>query len=187
VAIFPTDTVFGLGSNPRSRDGLTRCFEIKQRPLEKQVPVLFSDMRAVEEFVEFPPSALKLAETFWPGKLSIVLPVKKAGLPVELIGESKTLAVRIPNHECCRKLIASSGGSLIGTSANPSGHPPFSDPDDRELLEFSERADFFLRGNCSGGGAPSTVVGFTNSGELQILRQGAVSEEAISTLIRKDQ
>jgi L-threonylcarbamoyladenylate synthase len=186
MVIFPTDTVFGLGSNPTLEDAVLRCYEIKQRPIEKQVPVLFSDMQGVEEFVEFDSSSRKLAKAFWPGKLSIVLTVKNKALPLKLIGESKTLAVRIPAHECCRKLLASAGGSLVGTSANPSGHPPFSDPNDGGLLEFSQKVDFFIRDFCSGDGIPSTIVDMTKPGMFQILRQGAVSGEAIRRLIGED-
>jgi L-threonylcarbamoyladenylate synthase len=185
VAIFPTDTVFGLGSNPRLKDAVVRCYQIKERPREKQVPVLFSEMQKAEEFVEFDYTSRKLAQTFWPGKLSIVLPVKKRDLPKELTGESKTLAVRIPDHDCCRRLIASSGGSLIGTSANSSGHPPFTNAEDRDLIEFAKKVDFFIRGPCSEG-SPSTVVEISQSGQVQILRKGAISEEAILASMRKN-
>ena len=186
VAIFPTDTVFGLGSNPRLKDAILRCYELKERPREKQVPVLFSDMRMVEEFVEFDNSSRKLAQTFWPGKLSIVLPVKKRDLPEELTGESKTLAVRIPDHDCCRRLISNSGGSLIGTSANYSGHPSFTNAEDRELLDFAKNVDFFIQGPSSPDGSPSTVVEISESGQVQILRKGAIPEEAILASMGKN-
>jgi L-threonylcarbamoyladenylate synthase len=179
VAIFPTDTVFGLGSNPRLREAILRCTEIKGRQKEKQLPVLFSDYHFAEEFVEFDAASKNLAMKFWPGKLSIVLPTKDVGLPSELFGESRSLAVRIPNHDCCRRLIASCGGSLIGTSANFSGKPPPNDPQDKDLVKLAELADFFIIGECGREGKPSTVVDMTESGVIRILRHGAVPDDMI--------
>jgi L-threonylcarbamoyladenylate synthase len=185
VVIFPTDTVFGLGSNPRLRDAVLRCFEIKGRLKEKQLPVLFSEIRFVEEFVEFNDASANLAEKFWPGKLSLVLPVKNIGLPFELIGDSGSLAVRVPNHDCCRKLIASCGGSLIGTSANISGSSPFTDPQDEDLANLAEKADFFVSGECSLEGKSSTVVDMTEPGTFRILREGAIPNDEILNQLEK--
>jgi L-threonylcarbamoyladenylate synthase len=187
IVIFPTDTVFGLGSNPRLRQAIQRCYEIKKRPLEKQIPVLFSEITAVAKFVEFNGTGLRLAKEFWPGKLSIILPAKDVGLPEELVGQSKTLAVRIPNHPCCRRLIASCGGSLIGTSANFSGADPFTNPDEKGLVELSSYADFFVIGKCSEDRKSSTVVDITNPSQIKILREGAISSEAIIHSIGKNE
>jgi L-threonylcarbamoyladenylate synthase len=186
VVVFPTDTVFGLGSNPKVAESILRCYAIKERDREKQVPVLFSHMSFVREVVEFNPQSEKLAQRFWPGKLSIVLPARAANLPKELVGESNTIAVRIPNHSCCRRLIASCGGSLIGTSANLSGSPSFTDSRDKALHEFAERADFFVQGRCSEDGTPSTVVDMRNPNQVNIVRRGAISADAILSSIGKN-
>jgi L-threonylcarbamoyladenylate synthase len=186
VVVFPTDTVFGLGSNPKVAEAILRCYAIKKRDREKQVPVLLSHMSFARELVKFNPQSEKLAQTFWPGKLSIVLPARAVNLPKELVGESNTIAVRIPKHWCCKRLIASCGGSLIGTSANLSGSPAFTDSNDKALRDFAGRADFFVQGRCSDDGTPSTVVDMSKPNQVNIVRQGAISADAILSSIGKN-
>ena len=125
-----------------------KCFEIKNRQVEKKLPVLFSNAEEAGKVVKLDERALLIAEEFWPGQVTLVLPMRNLSFPKELYGEDRTLAVRVPNHECCLRLIASCGNSLIGTSANPSGTPSFVNPDDPLLLKFAEKADYLVRGNC---------------------------------------
>ncbi|MHB1908245.1 MAG: L-threonylcarbamoyladenylate synthase [Nitrososphaerales archaeon] len=185
TVVFPTDTVYGLGSSPCSEEGVLACFKIKKRDAGKPLPVLFSDLSQVESVVELDPLARLLAKRFWPGGLTIVCNVKQPSiLSKTLRGSDNTLGVRIPNHECCLELIKASGGSLIGTSANISGEKPSISPDDPGIATITSSADYFVKGNCFGRG-PSTVVS-TSGGNLKILREGAIPSEEIFALLRKD-
>lgn len=185
LVVFPTDTVYGVGSSPLSEAGISRCFRIKLRKIEKKVPVLFSSLAEASEFVSFNELARLIAKEFWPGKVSLILPVKRIGLPPELVGEDQTLAVRVPNHACCQRLIADSGGSLIGTSANLSGQPPSTDPDDSSLFEFAKNADYFVKGPCGNDRLPSTVLDLSKDRRIAIVREGAVPRQMIADYLEK--
>lgn len=180
VAVFPTDTVYGLGTNPRSPAGVKRCYEIKVRDSAKKMPVLLSDFNSARTMVRFGKRSNALASRFWPGRLSIILPVVDPTLPGELVGSDRALAVRIPNHQCCLRLISACGGSLIGTSANISGEKPLVDPEDSRLIVLSTKADFFVRGSCGKySGLSSTVVDATDDYSIKIVREGAIPRETI--------
>jgi len=179
VVVFPTDTIYGLGTSPFSETGIRRCFDIKNRQTERKLPILFSSTNEAAKLVEFDERARLIADGFWPGQLTLVLPSRGLNLPEELLGNDRTLAVRVPNHECCLRLIASCGNSLIGTSANISGTPPFIDPDDHLLLEFASRADYFIKGPCGGSRLPSTILDLSRKDQISVIRDGAVSSKRI--------
>lgn len=183
LVVFPTDTVYGLGSSPLSTAGVQRCFAIKKRSPEKKFPVLFSTIDEAEKFVVFDKRARLLARGFWPGKLTLILPISEIDLPSELLDRERTLAVRVPNHDCCLRLISACGNSLIGTSANFSGENPTTDPDDEGLVKFAQTADYFLKGPCGESKLASTIVDASRKGRLDVLREGAVSKEQISAYL----
>lgn len=186
VVVFPTDTVYGLGTNPASVVGIRNCFEIKKRDVTKKMPVLFNDFNTAASFAIFGKNAEHLAEIFWPGKLTIVLSVRDSRLPQELIGDDKTVAIRVPDHECCLRLISACGGSLIGTSANISGEQPMIDPSDPRLLAIADSVDFFVAGACGeNSGVSSTVIDATNDKSIKIIRVGAISSEVIFSYLEK--
>ncbi len=175
VVIFPTDTVYGLGTNPWSAEGVRACYSLKKREGTKKIPVLVSNLLAAKLFVKFGKKSEALASKFWPGKLSIILPVVDPTLPIELVGNDRTLAVRMPLHECSLQLISACGGSLIGTSANISGEPPFTDPFDPRLVDLAQSADFFLSGSCGNlAGVSSTIIDATDENKIRVAREGAV-------------
>jgi len=186
VAIFPTDTVFGLGTNPRSAQGVATCYKIKKRDMGKKMPLLVSGIRSAKELALFGRRSTSLASTFWPGKLSIVLPVKDRSLPRELVGENGTIALRVPNHDCCLRLIASCGGFLIGTSANISGEDPLTNPQDPRLVELSKSADIFVAGPCGeSSGVSSTIVDATTDEDIRVVREGAIPRGEIFAYLEK--
>jgi L-threonylcarbamoyladenylate synthase len=186
LVVFPTDTVFGLGSNPLSKTGICRCFQIKGREGEKKMPILFSGKKHAEEFVSFSGLADLLARNFWPGQLTMILPAK-SGLPIpeELVSQDGTLAVRVPDHECCIRLISACGNALIGTSANFSGFAPSTDLDDPTLLEFVQKADYFVNAPCGRAKVASTIINFSEENRINIVREGAVSRNDISVYLEK--
>ncbi|HYB03689.1 MAG TPA: L-threonylcarbamoyladenylate synthase [Nitrososphaerales archaeon] len=186
VIIFPTDTVYGLGTNPWSAEGVRACYSLKKREGTKKMPVLVNSLLTAKLFTKFGKISEALASKFWPGKLSIILPVVDPKLPTELVGNDRTLAVRMPQHECSLRLISACGGSLIGTSANISGEPPFTDPFDPRLAEFSKSAEFFLSGSCGDpSGVSSTIIDATDEKKIRIVREGALSSLEVLDYLEK--
>lgn len=179
IVVFPTDTVFAAGTAPTSKEGILRLFEIKKRSLDKKLPILFSSQEEVCKFVDMDERAHHIARAFWPGQVTMILPAVNNLVPRVLLGQENTLAVRIPNHECCLKLISECGRSLIGTSANFSGSNSFSDPDQPGLFEFAKRADYFVRGKCGDNSLPSTIVDLSTPAAFSITREGAISTQLI--------
>ena len=187
IIVYPTDTVFGLGTNPRSSEGVSRCFSIKTRDNSKRLPVLYSSLKELAEVAIIDKRARSLASHFWPGKLTMILPLTHdADYPELLTGKDRTIAARIPGHKCALNLIRSCGGSLIGTSANISGNRSIVDPEDEELARIASKCDYFLKGKCGDSNLSSTIVDLaTNSSEIRILREGAVKTETILAYFEK--
>lgn len=186
TVVFPTDTVYGLGSNPRSEIGVAKCFELKGRDSNKPMPVLFSGIEEVEKVVLLDRISLSLAMGFWPGSLTMILPLRKGvSIPKRLVGSNNSLAVRIPNHECCKELIVACGGSLIGTSANISGLLPFVNCDDPDLLKFANGADYLVKGSCGLSKSSSTIVDLTSKEGIRFSREGAISKIEVLSYLEK--
>jgi len=168
VVVLPTDTVYGIAAHPERPEAIARIFTIKGRPTGKPIALLASDPAAVVRFgAEFPPVAQKLAERYWPGALTLVLPC----------GETFE-GFRVPAHEGACELLVACGGVLRVTSANLSGEMPALSAVSA-LKEVGLEADLVLDDGVSPGGVPSTVVKVTKEGVLTVLREGAISSNDI--------
>ncbi len=169
IIVFPTDTVYGLGCDPRNEGAVRRLFKAKERAA-KPVPVLCSSAGKAAELVELRGIALNLAKKHWPGALTIVAPLR-VSLPSALSQGTPNLGVRVPDHPGCLRLIESCGGWLTGTSANLSGKP--SAKTAREAAgQLGTSVDLILDGGPSSGKESTVlqVVGDT----VTILRTGPV-------------
>lgn len=177
VAAFPTDTVYGVAAHPSYPEAVEQLFIAKQRPLDKAIPILLADLADVERVAERPGrAALTLAEAFWPGALTIVVP-RRRQRPDDL----PTVAVRIPALELARDIIRAAGGSLAVTSANISGGPDCSTAQ-AVLAQLGGRIDALLDGGPCPGGVASTVVDATRE-PVRVLRSGGVPVEALRRII----
>lgn len=128
IIIFPTDTVYGIGCDPFNESSVLNLFKIKNRPLEKHLPILTNDVSNFSNFVEIPGDAKKLIRRFWPGPLTLILQVKDDFFSPTRYAFYKTVAIRIPNNKCTLNLIQMTKNKLlVGTSANLSKQNPFSD------------------------------------------------------------
>lgn len=169
LIVFPTDTVYGLGCNPKDEGAVSRLFEAKGREA-KPVPVLCASKTFADKLVKMGPVAQRLAGRFWPGRLTIVSPLKSA-VPFPLHQGTGALGVRVPSGVLCRRLIRECGGCLTGTSANLSGRPS-----SRSALQaarqLGDTVDLVLDGGALRG-SESTVVKVAH-GKIEILRQGPV-------------
>ncbi len=177
IVAVPTDTVYGIAADLALPDAIERLFAAKRRPPEKAVAVLLADMDQAETLGILGPAARALGERFWPGGLTLVLPVRPgAVLPRVLAAGSPTIGVRVPDHDAPRA-IARAMGPLPTTSANVSG-----EPDARDAQEIAARLGdavaLVIDGGAIHGGPASTVVDCT--WDLPVIRrEGAIPAELI--------
>ena len=177
IVVVPTDTVYGIAADMALPDAIERLFAAKQRPPEKAVAVLLADVAQAWELGVESPAAQVLGARFWPGGLTLVLPVRQGVvLPRVLAAGAPTIGVRVPDHDAPRAL-ARALGPLPTTSANASGFPDLRDA--REIAErLGDAIALVLDGGPIHGGPASTVVDCTLEWP-SILREGAIPLEAI--------
>ena len=175
VVIYPTDTVYGLGCDPANVDATRRICEIKGRA-DKPLPLACSDVETARRIVEFNPIAERLAEHFWPGPLTMVLPAR-VDYPIWVTHGARTLGVRVPDHQVARRLAKLSGGVIVSTSANKSGEPP-----PKTAQEAAEQiggeVDLILDAGPAPLRQPSTVIDLSGD-ELWIIRPGPIRADDI--------
>ncbi len=180
---FPTDTVYGLGADGFNERAIEQLFVVKERERGKAIPYLLADASDLVHVVqEMPRAAQLLAEKFWPGGLTLVVPASPR-VPKILIAGGDTVAVRVPNHPITRTLIAKMGVPLATTSANISGGP---DPANAQevLAQLNGRIPLVLDGGATRGNVPSTVVDVT-SDPPKVLRVGVIAREEIERVLGK--
>jgi L-threonylcarbamoyladenylate synthase len=180
LVAFPTDTVYGLAALPLDKEGILNIYEAKGRDFAKALPVLIGETSHLPQIAEYlPDNALKLAERFWPGALTLIIP-KNSGLLIELTPYS-TVGVRMPDHSFTRELLRATG-PLATTSANISGGDNTLDAQS-VFEQLQGKIDLILDGGKTPGAIPSTVVD-CSSNEIKILRHGAISDEEILSVIK---
>jgi L-threonylcarbamoyladenylate synthase len=181
LVAFPTDTVYGVGAICWNESAVARLYTAKLRSLDKAIPILLADTEDLALVArELPPLAMRLAEAFWPGALTLVVP-KGERVPLEVTSGGDTVAVRIPNHDLTRELIRLAGAPLATTSANISGGPS---PVTAEEVaaQLAGRIPMILDGGPCPGGAASTVVDVTGPAP-RILRPGPITEADILAVL----
>lgn len=180
--VFPTETVYGIGALGMDKGAIERLYEVKKRPVDKAFSLQVADMSMVQKAAAYiPEHAVKLMKRFCPGPITIVLP-KAAGVPYEVTGGRDTVGVRIPDHPVALALLRAVGQPLAVPSANLSGHvSPLSAS--AVYADMAGRVPLILDGGDCQIGIESTIVDCTRS-EIKLLRQGAVSEEAIRQALR---
>ncbi len=185
LVIYPTDTLYGMGVDPRSPGALARLFRVKGREEGKPLPLLLADGRRVGAWAACTPgAATRLMAGFWPGALTIVLPAA-AGLPPGVTGGGDTVGLRIPAHPVARALAAAAGGAITGTSANRSGEPGLWQDADEMLAEFSGEADWLLWDGPVASVSPSTVVAVSASDNVTFIREGAIPFSTITEFLKR--
>lgn len=189
VVAIPTDTVYGLAAAIDRPDAIDRLFALKGRPVDKAVPVLLSDpVHLPQVTTDLSMAAARLALSFWPGALTLVLPALPH-LPSRLTSISedgrKTVAVRVPDHPVARAIIEAAGGALAVTSANRSGEAPALEA--RDAAAFGASSPILvIDGGRVSVGVPSTIVLAAAEPPL-ILREGAISGSAIAAALAERQ
>lgn len=182
LVALPTETVYGLGADASNDRAIAGIFAAKGRPSFNPLIVHFNDKNAMTEAVEFNDKAELLAEYFWPGALTLILP-RKATSRVSLLCSAglPTLAVRCPKHPVARQLITALGRPIAAPSANASGGLSPTTPQ-HVLHSLGDRAGMILAGGKCTIGLESTVVDMT--GEIPVLlRAGSVTLEELQNCI----
>lgn len=184
VVAIPTETVYGLAADATNDDALKKIFSIKQRPADHPLIVHISDMAQVDSWVtSFPEPAVRLAQAFWPGPLTLVLPAKDHVSRV-VRGDEPTVALRVPNHPVALELLQKSGLSLAAPSANLFTQLS---PTTAQHVEVGlGDAIPVLDGGASQVGIESTIVSVMPSGHWQLLRPGMISEAQIASVAGAD-
>jgi len=179
VVVIPTDTVYGLAARVDIPEAIERIFELKNRPSDKPLPVLASSLDALSGVAAFDDRARTLADSFWPGPLTLVVN-RAAGFTVDLgVGGEDTVGVRVPEHELTRRLLELCG-PLAVTSANPSGEPAATNAE----MATELFPDLLVLDGGPGDGQPSAVVSLV--GPPQILRSGSLEQRLVAVLKLED-
>jgi len=183
VVAIPTDTLYGLAVDPFNAAAVGRIFAVKRRSDEQLLPLVSSGLDQIADTLgSLGGVARTLAEHFWPGPLTLVVPAS-AQLAPRVGGAAGGVAVRVPALAALRRLCDIAAVPLTSTSANVSGSPPSDNPDDVALALGGE-IDMLLDAGRTRGGPPSTIVDVTSS-EPRLLRAGAISWEEVQRCLRR--
>ena len=182
IAIFPTDTVYGIGAVYNNPKGIDRIYDVKQRDRSKPIIALISNISHLDKLISFEEedqgNILEIMKKYWPGELTIVFENSKYN-----VAEDNTIGIRIPGNEILLRIIESCGGIVFTTSANISGEKS---PVKTEDISYDilEKTDFILDGGTILNGVPSTVIKYS-AGEISVLREGNIKTEEILKLFMR--
>ena len=178
---FPTETVYGLGADARDDRAIAGIYAAKRRPSFNPLIVHVADTVAAQRYVQFNDVATRLADAFWPGALTLVLPlVDGAGVSKLVTAGLETLAVRVPDHPVAKGLLEAFDGPIAAPSANPSGRVSPTTAT-HVLAGLAGRIDAVVDGGACGVGVESTIVSCI--GEPALLRAGGIPVEAIEACL----
>ena len=179
VVALPTDTLYGLAADPFRADAVARLFAVKGRASERALPLIAADLeQIVSHLGSLPPMGRCLAEKFWPGPLTLLIGAP-AALAADVTGGTGRVGVRVPAQNRCRACRR----PLTATSANLSGEPPSSDPDEVERT-IGARIDLLLDAGRAPGGQPSTIVDVTGSAP-RLVRAGALRWDEVQACVSR--
>ncbi|SFP41044.1 translation factor SUA5 [Bradyrhizobium sp. Ghvi] len=181
LVAFPTETVYGLGADAANATAVAHIYSAKGRPAFNPLIAHVADLTAARRIGRFDARALKLAEAFWPGPLTLVVP-KTKDCPVADLATAglDTVAIRIPAHPVAEAILRAFGGAVVAPSANISGHvsPTLAAHVESDL---AGRIDLIVDGGPVAVGVESTIVGCFEAPTL--LRPGGLSRERIEAVL----
>lgn len=181
VVAFPTDTVYGVGAHAFQPEAVAALYAAKNRPATKAIPILVAQIEDMARVArQVPTIAWELAERFWPGGLTLVLP-RAPKVPLVVTAGGDTLAIRCPDHSIPLALMNAIGAPLAATSANLSGQP--SPTTARQVVEqLAGRVPLIIDGGECPAGVPSSVVDLSVS-PPRLLRTGTIPVEELCDLL----
>lgn len=178
----PTETVYGLACDAYNPDAVRKVFAAKGRPADNPLIVHIADLADWQLLVtEIPPLARKLAERFWPGPLTIILP-RSERIPAVTAGGLDSVGVRLPAHPIAQAMIKAAGVPLAAPSGNRSGSPsPTTSA--HMLADMDGRIPAIVEGGSCLCGVESTVIAFDSPDTVRVLRPGFVTPEQLQTTV----
>ena len=181
LVAFPTETVYGLGANAQNPAAVQKIFAVKARPAQHPVIVHLDSPRFLHRWVrEVPETAMRLAEAFWPGPLTMVMP-RAASVHDVITGGQDTIAIRVPAHPMAQQLLTAFGGGIAAPSANRFGRlSPTRAEHVRE--ELGDAVRVILDGGECQIGLESTIVSFEGPA-VRLLRPGSITARQIRELV----
>ncbi|NWF95331.1 MAG: threonylcarbamoyl-AMP synthase [Candidatus Thorarchaeota archaeon] len=186
LVVYPTDTSYGLGCDPRVEDAVQKLIRTKIRAPDVGLPLLFADRAQCEEYHEFGDLEQVLARLFWPGALTLIVTAKKP-MPQSVAGSRRSIAVRVPDHEVPRGIAAGLGSPVVGTSANISGgDSPFEVM--TAMRQLGEAVALYIDGGPSKATMNSTIVGVEHGppSNIRVYREGQLRVEWLTESLRVD-
>ena len=181
LVALPTETVYGLGADARNDVAVARIYEAKGRPAFNPLIVHVPDLETAATYCEFNDDARMLAQAFWPGALTLVLPIQSAAGVSKLVTAGlDTLAIRVPDHAVARDALKAFGGPIAAPSANLSGRISPTTAD-HVLAGLDGRIDGVIDAGPCPVGVESTIVGC--AGTPALLRAGGVPVEALEACL----
>ena len=177
VIIFPTDTVYGIGTPIFDIEGIKRIYDIKKRPKDKPLACLCANLEQINSIAYLNDKAIKLINKFLPGALTLILNAKEE--VINKIGY-KTIGVRIPNCDIALNILKENG-PMLTTSVNESGSIPLNEYDDIKR-DYNDLVDYIYDTNTHSSNISSTVV-LINDNEFKILRAGEITLDDLNKVV----
>lgn len=175
LLVYPTDTVYGLGADPFNEAAVKKLYIAKNRPFDMPLSVAVADINMAEKIAVLDDVARRLIEKFLPGPLTLIIK-KKPNVPDITTAMSDKVGIRIPDHPLALRIIREFG-PLVATSANLHSHPDAAEMKSA-MNDLDDSVGTYIDCGPCQLGKPSTIVWMMN-GEIEIVRQGAISREAI--------
>ncbi len=189
VIVYPTDTSYGLGCDPRIPEARERVMAIKRRDRKLGVPLLFNDLKQCEMYHDFGTLEKVIVRLFWPGSLTLIVEAR-SDVPNHITADRSTIAIRVPDHVIPRSIARRIGGPIVGTSANRSGgQSPFDVT--VSLNQLGEEVDLYIDGGPSQSTDSSTVIGVEGPGKdeppnIKVYREGQLPISKLSESLKVD-
>lgn len=179
LVIFPTETVYGLGANALDKEAVKNIFLVKERPTYDPLIVHIDSLDKIDLVVsDFPENAKKLAKTFWPGPLTMILP-KNSNIPDLVTSGMNSVGIRIPEHPLALEFLKNADRPVAGPSANKFGY--ISPTKSTHLSDINDGVDYILEGGRCTVGIESTIISLID--KPTILRKGKILRSEIEDVI----
>ncbi|MDD1622255.1 MAG: threonylcarbamoyl-AMP synthase, partial [Methylococcaceae bacterium] len=184
LVAFPTETVYGLGADASNPEAVAKIFAAKGRPADHPLIVHIARAKQIDDWAEaVPEAALRLAEAFWPGPLTIILN-KKAEVPLAVTGGQNTVALRVPANPVALQLLQVFGGGIAAPSANRFGH--ISPTQAKHVAEeLGDSVACILDGGPCAVGVESTIIDLTDK-HPAILRPGRITRSQLKAVLQTE-
>ena len=180
IVVFPTETVYGIGTNALNEKSCQRIFEIKKRPLNKPLIILISNFEMLEKIVEEPDElSKKLMDKFWPGELTIILKKKNNSIIPNIVTNGDNIAIRMTNHELLRRIIEKINVPIVAPSANITGKETGTKI--KEIINDLSIVDYVIDYGDIDNGISSTIVKVENN-MIKLLREGKINKEELEKI-----